>query len=86
MRAQTRFMHIPNAWTSSSPAEPTDAGVIPPEYKTSFANNSSSSLESSPASQQHMRQDVPPPRPTEKKPHEWTTNPVEEWAKEQVDS
>ena len=69
-------------------AEPTDAGIIPPQFRkpsiqgqnnpvvpptpmmTSTASNHSSSPES---------------QSTEKRlPHQWSSNPVEEWAKEQV--
>ena len=66
--------------------EPTDTGIIPPEYRTSFhttsltqassiaANNAHSSLQST--SNENSTVD--------KKVHQWSTNPVEEWAKEQV--
>ena len=67
-------------------SEPTDTGIIPPEYRTSFhttsltqasstsANNTQSSLQ--PISNENSTGD--------KKAHQWSTNPVEEWAKEQV--
>ena len=66
--------------------EPTDTGIIPPEYRTSFhtsnmtqasstaVNNAQSSLQSN--SNENATGD--------KKVHQWSTNPVEEWAKEQV--
>ena len=81
--------------------EPTDAGVVPPEYRTSFpsANNPHHVLQQQQQQQQqhppqqqqmqHQQQQLAqngssPPRPTEKKPHQFTNTPVEEWAKEQV--
>ena len=74
-------------------AEPTDAGVVPPEYRTSFpsANNPHHVLQQQQQpqqqqmqQQQHAQNGSSPPRPTEKKPHQFTNTPVEEWAKEQV--
>ena len=78
-------------------AEPTDAGVVPPEYRTSFpsANNPHHVIQQQQQQQppqqhqmqpqqQHVQNGSSPPRPTEKKPHQFTNTPVEEWAKEQV--
>ena len=73
-------------------AEPTDAGVVPPEYRTSFpsANNPHHVVQQQQHQQQmvqpqqHAQNGSSPPRPTEKKPHQFTGTPVEEWAKEQV--
>ena len=100
-------------------SEPSDTGIIPPEYRTpSFpppphqTSSSSSAAAAVAASLQQQQQQQlllsqqqqqlqqqqlhhhqqqlnsdsngSSPRTGEKKPHQWSTNPVEEWAKEQV--
>ena len=74
--------------------EPTDAGIIPPEYRTSFhgqgANSQASSLTSTHGFQHSSLQgsstneSFSGTNHNDKKLHQWSTNPVEEWAKEQI--
>jgi len=58
--------------------EPSEVGVIPPEYRSSFHGNNGAHSHASPrsASGGSPRQD--------KGAHNWANNPVELWAKEQV--
>ena len=84
-------------------AEPSDAGIIPPEYRTSFqptnttttsAMTSQSVMMTSQQSTSSPPSRVPPgtaggqqeknPAMPVKQPHQFSSNPVEEWAKEQV--
>lgn len=69
--------------------EPTDAGILPPEYRNPYGGQSSSQaaqmIHQHQQQQQQMHQDNSQIGGTDKKqPHQWSTNPVEEWAKEQV--
>ena len=74
--------------------EPTDAGIIPPEYRRSFQGASGlsrpqlpvqpqlpASTEESLSSASSVSQSPP-----DKKFHQFSASPVEEWAKEQVGS
>jgi len=65
--------------------EPTDAGIIPPEYRT-FAgpNNQVSSTSLSQPHSSLQSSNNSESSVSDKKAHQWSTNPVEEWAKEQV--
>ena len=85
-------------------AEPSDAGIIPPEYRTSFqpTNTTTTSAMTSQSVMMTSQQStsssppsrVPPgtaggqqeknPAMPVKQPHQFSSNPVEEWAKEQV--
>ena len=58
--------------------EPTDAGIIPPQFRKphhvpSVSNTAANHIPVEPNS-----------APEKKQPHQWSSNPVEEWAKEQV--
>ena len=67
--------------------EPTDAGIIPPEYRTSFhgqGSNQASSVTVTQAQNSLQCSTITEPSTGDKKLHQWSTNPVEEWAKEQV--
>merc|ERR1711981_218727 len=63
------------------------AGIIPPEYRTSFHSQNSNQ-----ACSPNLHQAQSSLQPSnnsdsasgDKKLHQWSTNPVEEWAKEQV--
>lgn len=59
-----------------STIEPSEVGVIPPQFM------SSSSLSSSFSAAAHRS--LSPERPVASTAHQWTSNPVELWAKEQV--
>ena len=68
-------------------SEPTDAGIIPPEYRTSFPGPIINQVSSTSLSQPHSSlQSInnSESSASDKKAHQWSTNPVEEWAKEQV--
>lgn len=55
--------------------EPTDAGIIPPQYrKPHLLPNNHAPTEMSTSNGDSEK----------KQPHQWPSNPVEEWAKEQV--
>merc|ERR1712129_495697 len=61
-----------------SSIEPTDAGIIPPQFRKphhvpSVSNTAANHIPVEPNS-----------APEKKQPHQWSSNPVEEWAKEQV--
>jgi len=77
---------VQKAVNIANESKPTDTGIIPPEYRTAFHTaslNQASSTTSN--SVQHSLQSINSENSTgEKKPHQWSTNPVEEWAKEQV--
>ena len=67
--------------------EPTDAGIIPPEYRTSFHSQGPSQASSVTVTQAQSSlqcSTINDPSTGDKKLHQWSTNPVEEWAKEQV--
>merc|ERR1712020_563739 len=68
--------------------EPTDAGIIPPEYRTSFPGQIPSQGPSVPSNHVHnslqLSNNIGEISSSDKKLHQWSTNPVEEWAKEQV--
>ena len=54
--------------------EPTDAGIIPPQFrKPHQIPNVSTAANHAPLETNN-----------DKKPHQWSSSPVEEWAKEQV--
>merc|ERR1719295_1346412 len=101
--------HLINTVAGTSPQvrshqlEPSDAGIIPPEYRTSFqpTNTTTTSAMTSQSvmmtSQQQptssppsrvpgsagAQQEKNPAMPV-KQPHQFSSNPVDEWAKEQV--
>ena len=74
------------ATTTYYVSEPTDAGIIPPEYRTSFPGATINQASSTSVSQlQNSLQSINSESlSSDKKSHQWSTNPVEEWAKEQV--
>ena len=60
--------------------EPSDAGIIPPEYRRSFQGAQAGSRP-----QPNLPDDSPSQaQSSEKKGHQFSQSPVEEWAKEQV--
>ena len=63
--------------------EPSDAGVLPPEYRNPYGASSSAAAAQMIHQHQQQQQHESPPH-EQKQPHQWSTNPVEEWAKEQV--
>ena len=58
--------------------EPTDAGIIPPQFRKPHhvPSNSNTAANHIPVESNSA--------PEKKQPHQWSSNPVEEWAKEQV--
>jgi len=82
----------PNTHTTASTVqprliEPTDAGIIPPEYRTSFHGQGSIQVTSTMVTQAQsslQSSNISDSSTSDKKLHQWSTNPVEEWAKEQV--
>lgn len=62
------------AYQRQSSIEPSDAGIIPPQFRKPH----------------QLHQPLPnvnhnsEPNEPKKQPHQWSSNPVEEWAKEQV--
>ena len=58
--------------------EPTDAGIIPPQFRKPHhvPSNSNTAANHIPVETNSA--------PEKKQPHQWSSNPVEEWAKEQV--
>merc|ERR1712088_951710 len=64
------------------------AGIIPPEYRTSFPGQIPSQGPSVPSNHVHnslqLSNNIGESSSSDKKLHQWSTNPVEEWAKEQV--
>jgi len=64
--------------------KPTDAGIIPPQFRKPSLQNSSvvSSSVTSPSS--NHASDLANSNNEKRLPHQWSSNPVEEWAKEQV--
>merc|ERR1711981_237579 len=63
------------------------AGIIPPEYRTSFHSQSSNQACSTNLNQAQSSlqpSNISDSASGDKKLHQWSTNPVEEWAKEQV--
>merc|ERR1711941_228116 len=63
----------------------TDAGIIPPQFRKPSLQNSSvvsSSSVTSPSS--NHASDLANSNNEKRLPHQWSSNPVEEWAKEQV--
>ena len=59
-------------------AEPTDTGIIPPQFRK--AHQVSPQQQSINAAPNHQ----PETNGDKKQPHQWSSSPVEEWAKEQV--
>ena len=68
--------------------EPTDAGIIPPQFrKPSIQGQNNPVVPATPmmTSTASNHSSSPESQSTEKRlPHQWSSNPVEEWAKEQV--
>ena len=68
--------------------EPTDAGIIPPQFrKPSLPINPSVVAQSSlasPLSNHALASELANSNNEKRLPHQWSSNPVEEWAKEQV--
>jgi hypothetical protein len=58
--------------------EPTDAGIIPPQFRKPHHVPSVSNTAAN-----HIPVETNS-APEKKMPHQWSSNPVEEWAKEQV--
>ena len=59
-------------------SEPTDTGIIPPQFRK--AHQVSPQQQSINAASNHQ----PETNGDKKQPHQWSSSPVEEWAKEQV--
>merc|ERR1712062_152183 len=79
---------VQKAVNIANESKPTDAGIIPPEYRTSFPGQIPSQEPSVPSSHVHnslqLSNNIGESSSSDKKLHQWSTNPVEEWAKEQV--
>ena len=58
--------------------EPTDAGIIPPQFRKP------QQVPNMPSAANHTTLETNNAAPEKKQPHQWSSNPVEEWAKEQV--
>merc|ERR1712226_842467 len=72
---------------SSSSKGTQNAGIIPPEYRTSFHGQGSIQPTSSTVTHAQttlQSSNINESNTIDKKIHQWSTNPVEEWAKEQV--
>merc|ERR1711953_353220 len=61
-----------------SSVEPTDTGIIPPQFRK--AHQVSPQQQSINAASNHQ----PETNGDKKQPHQWSSSPVQEWAKEQV--
>ena len=59
-------------------SEPTDTGIIPPQFRK--AHQVSPQQQNINAASNHQ----PETNGDKKQPHQWSSSPVEEWAKEQV--
>ena len=87
-------------------SEPSDTGIIPPQFRKSFHGTTATTATSPTMTNSNVpavHQSLPPMTPHtnvannsnsnsnesspgdgKKAPHQWSSNPVEEWAKEQV--
>ena len=71
-------------------SEPSDAGIIPPQFRKPqqqppLQQQQPQSLLASTSSVNHAPVETNNSTASDKKqPHQWSSNPVEEWAKEQV--
>merc|ERR1719397_1164669 len=73
----------------SSSKEPSEVGVIPPQFMSnsslsSSMNSSYSKLDTHTSFSAAAHRSLSPERPQASTAHHWTNNPVEMWAKEQV--
>ena len=68
-----------DSYLSNFITEPTVAGIIPPQFRKpqQVPNVPSSAANHTPLETNNAA-------PEKKQPHQWSSNPVEEWAKEQV--